>query len=38
VHDLGYHGVALARDQRPPATVPVITSLDQLLPIVDGTP
>lgn len=31
---LGYHGVTIAREQRPDTTVPVITSLDQLPPIV----
>jgi putative hydrolase of the HAD superfamily len=36
---LGYHGVALVRDVVPvPVSVPVITSLDELPPIVDGTP
>jgi HAD superfamily hydrolase (TIGR01509 family) len=32
--DLGYHGVAMAREEQPPAAVRVITSLDELLPIV----
>jgi putative hydrolase of the HAD superfamily len=31
---LGYHGVAIARERWPDTTVPVITSLDQLPPIV----
>jgi putative hydrolase of the HAD superfamily len=31
---LGYHGVAIARDEQPPAAVRVINSLDALLPIV----
>ena len=36
---LGYHGVALTRDLRPArASVPVITSLDEVPPIVTGTP
>jgi HAD superfamily hydrolase (TIGR01509 family) len=36
---LGYHGVALIRDAAPaPASVPAITSLDELPPIVTGTP
>jgi putative hydrolase of the HAD superfamily len=35
---LGYHGAALARDVGPaPASVPVITSLDEVPPIVTGT-
>jgi putative hydrolase of the HAD superfamily len=34
---LGYHGVALLREGRPPASVPAIASLDDLLPIVTGT-
>jgi HAD superfamily hydrolase (TIGR01509 family) len=32
--DLGYHGVAIAREEQRPAAVRVITSLDELLPIV----
>ena len=36
---LGYHGVALTRGGEPtPASVPAIRSLDELLPIVNGTP
>ena len=36
---LGYHGVALTRDVGPaPVPVPVITSLDEVPPIVTGTP
>jgi putative hydrolase of the HAD superfamily len=35
--DLGYHGVALLRGAPSPSAVPVITSLDELLPIVAGT-
>ena len=36
---LGYHGVALTRGAEPvPASVPAITSLDELPPIVTGTP
>jgi putative hydrolase of the HAD superfamily len=34
--DLGYHGVALVRDEHSPCAVRVITSLDELLPIVSG--
>jgi HAD superfamily hydrolase (TIGR01509 family) len=37
--ELGYHGVALLRGAGPtPASVPAITSLDELLPIVRATP
>jgi putative hydrolase of the HAD superfamily len=32
--DLGYHGIVLARDTGPPAAMPWIASLDDLLPIV----
>ena len=35
--DLGYHGVALMREASAPSAVPVITSLDELLPIVART-
>jgi putative hydrolase of the HAD superfamily len=35
--NLGYHGVALTRGAPSPSAVPVITSLDELLPIVAGT-
>lgn len=36
---LGCHGVALTRGAGPtPASVPAIRSLDELLPIVNGTP
>jgi putative hydrolase of the HAD superfamily len=36
---LGYHGVALTRQARQtPASVPTITSLDELPPIIAGTP
>lgn len=36
---LGHHGVALTRGGGPtPAGVPVITSLEELLPIIGGTP
>ena len=36
---LGYHGVALTRGGGPaPASVPAIRSLEELLPIVNGTP
>jgi putative hydrolase of the HAD superfamily len=34
--DLGYHGVALIRGAHPPSADYVITSLDQLLPIIAG--
>lgn len=34
--DLGYHGVALARGEQQSSAVRVITSLDELLPIVAG--
>jgi FMN phosphatase YigB (HAD superfamily) len=31
---LGYHGVALAREGRPVSSVPMITTLDQLPPVI----
>jgi FMN phosphatase YigB (HAD superfamily) len=35
--DLRYHGVALVRGEQLPTSVRVITSLDELLPIIAGT-
>jgi putative hydrolase of the HAD superfamily len=35
--DLGYHGVVLMREAPSPSAVPVITSLDELLPIIART-
>lgn len=34
---LGYHGVALTRAGEPPASVPAVTSLDELLPIIGAS-
>jgi FMN phosphatase YigB (HAD superfamily) len=35
--DLGYHGVAMMREERRPVAVGAITTLDELLPIAAGT-
>jgi putative hydrolase of the HAD superfamily len=34
---LGYHRAALTREGQPPASVPAIMSLDDLLPIITRT-